>query len=148
MDRITTARCVALALTVLCIFAYVQGVSAQSMRSATGKATSKYIPPTQQPYNSMARDTTPFNCDQYRAHPHPGMVRYCQGIENMTLRNEARSQGRPAPSDSIIALPGLGTAEAKQLGYACVGGQAMRRLRNGWERVSAAAGGWQRCQGG
>ncbi|MCM5639878.1 hypothetical protein, partial [Xanthomonas hortorum] len=104
--------------------------------------------PTQQPYNSMARDTTPFNCDQYRTHPHPGMARYCQGIENMTLRNEAHRQGRPAPSDSIIALPGLGTAEAKQLGYACVGGQAMKRLRNGWEQVSAAAGGWQRCQGG
>ncbi|MEB1609626.1 hypothetical protein VDQ74_06925 [Xanthomonas campestris pv. campestris] len=148
MDRITIARRVALALTTLCVLACGQGVSAQSMRSATGKATSKYIPPARQPYNSMARDTTPFNCEQYRAHPHPGMVRYCQSIENMTLRNEAHRQGRPAPSDSIIALPGLGTAEARQLGYACVGGQAMKRLHNGWEQVSAAAGGWQRCQGG
>lgn len=148
MDRITTARRVALILAALCMLACVQGLPAQNMRSATGKATSKYIPPTRQPYNSMARDTTPFNCEQYRAHPHPGMVCYCQGIENMALRNEARSQGRPAPSDSIIALPGLGTAEAKQLGYTCVGGQAMKRLRNGWEQVSAATGGWQRCQGG
>ncbi|RJS02520.1 hypothetical protein XnspCFBP7698_16455 [Xanthomonas sp. CFBP 7698] len=96
----------------------------------------------------MARDTTPFNCEQYRAHLHPGMVHYCQSVENMMLRNEAQRQGRPAPSDSDIALPGLGTAEAKQLGYAYVGGQAMRRLRNGWEQVSAAAGGWQRCLGG
>lgn len=95
----------------------------------------------------MARDTTPFNCEQYRAHTHPEMVRYCKGIENMTLRNEARRQGRPAPSDSIIALPGLGTAETKQLGYACVGGQAMKRVRNGWEQVSAIADGSQRCQG-
>ncbi len=79
MDRIITARRVALALTTLCLLACAQGVSAQSMRSATGKANSKYIPPTRQPYNSMARDTTPFNCEQYRAHPHPGMVRYCQG---------------------------------------------------------------------
>lgn len=94
----------------------------------------------------MARETTPLNCEQYRAHPYRGMERYCQGIEDMTLRNEARSQGRPAPSDSIIALPGLGTAEAKQLGYACVGGQAMKRLRNGWGQVSAAAGRWQRCR--
>ncbi len=148
MDRITIARRVALALTALGMLACAQGAPAQSMRSATGKATSNYIPPTRQPYNAMARDTTPFNCGQYRAHPHPGMVGYCQGIENMMLRHEARSQGRPAPSDSIIALPGLGTAEAKQLGYACVGGQAMKRLGNGWEQVSAAAGGWQRCQGG
>ncbi len=148
MDRITTVRRVALILAALCMLACVQAVPAQSIRSATGKATSKYIPSTRQPYNSMARDTTPFNCEQYSAHPHPGMVRYCQDIENMTLRNESHRQGRPAPSDSIIALPGLGTAEAKQLGYACVGGQAMKRLRNGWEQVSAAAGGWQRCQSG
>ncbi|KLA51904.1 hypothetical protein XEUV683_14445, partial [Xanthomonas euvesicatoria] len=56
--------------------------------------------------------------------------------------------GITAPSDSVITLPGLGTAEAKQLGYACVGGQAMKRLRNGWEQVAAPAGGWQRCLGG
>ncbi|MCM5627526.1 hypothetical protein NEH54_22140, partial [Xanthomonas hortorum pv. pelargonii] len=74
MDRITIARHVALALTALCILACGQSVPAQSMRSATGKSASKYIPPTQQPYNSMARDTTPFNCDQYRTHPHPGMA--------------------------------------------------------------------------
>ncbi len=61
----------------------------------------------------MARDTAPFNCERYRAHPHPGMVRYCQGIENMALRNETRSQGHPAPSDCIIALPSLVKAETK-----------------------------------
>ncbi|WP_115042890.1 hypothetical protein [Xanthomonas arboricola] len=148
MDRVINAHRVVLALTTLCLLAYGQGVAAQSMRLAAGKANSKYIPPTRQPYNSMARDTTPFNCEQYRAHPHPGIVLHCQGIENMTLRNEARSQGRPASSNSIIALPGLGTEEAKRLGYACVAGQAMKRLRNGWEQMSAAAGGWQRCQGG
>ncbi|QBG94297.1 hypothetical protein EYC55_00475 [Xanthomonas oryzae] len=149
MDRITTiARCIVLGTSALCVAAYMQPAHAQGMRSATGTARNKYIAPTPQPYNSMARDTTPFNCEQYRTHPHPGMVRYCQGVENMMLRNEAQRQGRPAPSDSIVTLPGLGTAEAKQLGYACVGGQAMKRLRNGWEQVSAAAGGWQRCLGG
>ncbi len=53
----------------------------------------------------MARDTTPFNCEQYRGHPHPGMVGFCQGIENMTLQDEARRQGRPAPSSSVIQCP-------------------------------------------
>ena len=103
MDRITTARRGALTLAALCLLACAYGAAAQSMRSATGKATHTYIPPVRQPHNSMARGTTPFNCEQYRTHPHPGMVRYCQGIENMTLRNEAQRQGRPAPSDSIIA---------------------------------------------
>ncbi|MFS8396504.1 hypothetical protein EIQ02_19575 [Xanthomonas campestris pv. raphani] len=32
------------------------------------------------------------------------MARYCQGIENMTLRSEAKRQGRPAASDSITTL--------------------------------------------
>lgn len=127
---------------------YSEVIAAQTMRSAHGTEKRKYIPPPRQPFNSMARDTTPFNCDQYRGHPHPGMVTYCRGIENMTLRNEARRQGRPAPSDSIIQLPSLGSTEAKELGYACVGGQAFNKLPNGWEQLSANEGGWQRCGGG
>ncbi|MEQ7703956.1 hypothetical protein ABQF15_17100 [Xanthomonas campestris] len=79
----------------------------------------------------MARDTTPFNCEQHCVHPRLGLVCYCQGIENMT---EALRQGRPAPSDFIIALPGLGTADAKQLSYACVSKQAMKLLQvNGYD---------------
>ncbi|MEQ7536808.1 hypothetical protein [Xanthomonas campestris] len=47
---------------------------------------------------------------------------------------EALRQGRPAPSDFIIALPGLGTADAKQLSYACVSKQAMKLLQvNGYD---------------
>jgi len=93
---------------------------AQALRSAVGVPPRQTAAATPQPYNSMAKSTTPFNCLQYRDHPYPGMVAYCQSIENMSLRNEARRQGRPAPSDSIIRLPGLGTAQAKALGHACV----------------------------
>lgn len=106
MDRITTARRGALTLAALCLLACAYGAAAQSMRSATGKATYTYIPPVRQPHNSMARDTTPFNCEQYRTHPHPGMVRYCQGIENMTLRNEHNAKGAPRrriPSSRYLA---------------------------------------------
>src|SRR5690606_18605214 len=46
------------------------------------------------------------------------------------------------------ALPAMGSNEARDLGYACIGGQAMRRLANGWEQVMARGGGWQRCRGG
>lgn len=76
------------------------------------------------------------------------MVGYCQGVENMLLQDEARRAGRPAPSDSIIDLPGLGSPEAKSLGYACVGGQAFKRLSNGWAQVHSVGGDWQRCRGG
>ncbi|MGW8338279.1 hypothetical protein ACWGY7_23725 [Xanthomonas axonopodis pv. khayae] len=62
MDRITTiARCLVLATSVLCFAAYLQPAHAQGMRSATGTAKNKYIAPTQQPYNSMARDTVNSN---------------------------------------------------------------------------------------
>lgn len=102
----------------------------------------------QQPFDAMAKDTTPFNCEQYRNHPYPRMQRMCAEIESNTLDYVARTQGKPAPSSSVIELPALGTLEAKQLGYACIGGQAMRRLKNGWEQVMSRAGGWQRCTGG
>lgn len=95
-------------------------------------------------YNSTSKDTTPFNCGQYRAHPHPGMLGFCQGVESMAIQNEARRQGRPAPSQTVVKLPAMGTAAAKELGYACIGGTAMRRLANGWEQVVSGAG-WQRC---
>ncbi|ADV27462.1 putative secreted protein [Pseudoxanthomonas suwonensis 11-1] len=127
----------------------VVDVQAQTLRAQAPRG--QYKPPPsapRQPYNSMARDTTPFNCEQYRAHPHPGMVGFCEGLEHSVLKEEARRQGRPGASASVIALPAMGTTEARELGYACIGGQAMRRLANGWEQVMAREGGWQRCRGG
>lgn len=147
MERIIAAGCAAL-LVVIGMTLVPSSGRAQTVRSAMGRAQTTYIPPARQPYDAMAKDTTPFNCEHYRNHPYPGMAAYCQSMENMTLQNEARRQGRPAPSTSIIRLPGLGTPEARQLGYACVGGQAFKRLSNGWEQLSAEEGGWQRCQGG
>lgn len=103
----------------------------------------------QQPYDAMAKDTTPFNCEKMRGQsPLLDLERMCRDIEISTLTDVARRQGKPAPSSSVIALPALGTPEAKQLGYACMGGQGMRRLANGWEQVMSRAGGWQRCTGG
>ncbi|UWX04622.1 hypothetical protein H1235_08030 [Pseudoxanthomonas sp. NC8] len=131
------------ALATATLTAQGQTIKAQGPKSTPTKPA--YRPA--QPYNSAAKDTTPFNCDQYRSHPHPGMVRYCEGVEYMTLSNEARRQGRPGASRSVVSLPALGSQEASQLGYACVGG-AFKRLPNGWEQVSAAEGGWQRCKEG
>lgn len=96
------------------------------------------------PYNSAAKDTTPLNCEKYRTHPHPGMIGFCEGMETTLLQNEARRQGRPTPSRTVVKLPAMGTPAAKDLGYACIGGTAMRRLANGWEQVANGAG-WQRC---
>ncbi|MBB3804822.1 hypothetical protein FHR51_000933 [Xanthomonas arboricola] len=96
MDRITTARCLALALTMLCMLACWPGLLEQSKRSAAGKATDKYIPPAWQSYNSTPRDITPFDCEQSRTQPHREMVRYRQGIENIgaPLHRIPSSHGR------------------------------------------------------
>lgn len=135
----------ALALSLLAAAcAQAQTVRAQGPRG-------EYRPPAyvpRQPPNVMARDTTPMNCEQFRSHPHPRMVAFCEGIERSLVQMDARLQGRPAPSGSVIELPPLGSPEARQLGYACVGGQAMRRLEDGWEQVMARDRGWQRCRGG
>lgn len=44
------------------------------------------------------------------------------------------------------ALPALGSAEAKRTGTVCIGGQAFRRLANGWEQLASPSGGWLRCR--
>ncbi|WP_083487560.1 hypothetical protein [Pseudoxanthomonas dokdonensis] len=123
--------------------------SAQTVHSY--RPPQKYKAPPQrplQPYNAMAKDTTPFNCEQYRLHPHPGMQPFCENTESRTLQDEARRQGRPGPSSDVIDLPAMGSAAAIRTGLACIGGQAMRKLANGWEQVSSPNGGWQRCRGG
>lgn len=134
--------------TVILLLAFVPFVQAQTVRSYTPPSQSKPVHKPRQPHDSMARGTTPFNCQQYRNHPHPGMHGFCEGTEYMVIQQEAKRQGRPVASERVINLPALGTAEAKELGSACVGGQAFRKLPNGWEQVMAPAGGWQRCRGG
>lgn len=122
--------------------------SQAQLQSATGPKP-KPLPPAEKPaYNSMSKSTTPFNCQElaWPNHPHPGMKAYCERLEARTLSDEARRAGRPAPSDSVVTLPSLGSDAAKRSGFACIGGQAFRKLPNGWEQVSAPAGGWQRCR--
>ncbi|WP_313178433.1 hypothetical protein [Stenotrophomonas sp.] len=122
--------------------------AAQQMRAATGPAR-KPLPAAPAPaHNSMAKSTTPFNCAQHAwpKHPHPGAKAYCDGVEANTLQNEARQAGRPGPSTEVSALPALGSAEAKRTGTACIGGQAFKRLANGWEQVASPSGGWLRCR--
>ncbi len=120
----------------------------QQIRAATGPAPKATPAPPEPAHNSMANGTTPFNCDQYRwpNHPHPGMKSFCERAESRTLINEARRAGRPGPSVDVISLPALGSEAARRSGMSCVGGQAMRKLPNGWEQVSSSSGGWQRCR--
>ena len=130
-------------------FIIAQNGMAQSMRGAVGRASSRPVATTPKPaFNSMSKTTTPFECEQYRTHPHPGMKGFCEGMEASTLQGEARRAGRPGPSTEVVVLPALGSAAAKAQGMACINGQAMRRLSNGWEQVASAAGGWQRCREG
>jgi len=115
-------------------------------RMATGGGLSRVPAPKPAAYDPLSRSTTPLNCQQYRGQKYPVDVQaYCQSIENSYIQGEARRVGRPSPSSSIVELPSLGSSEAKSSGYACVGGIAVRHLSNGWEQVSAADGGWQRC---
>ncbi len=99
-------------------------------------------------YNSMPKSATPFNCQElaWPNHPHPGMKAYCEQVEARTLSSEAQRAGRPSPSSSVIGLPPLGSGASKRSGTACIGGQAFRKLPNGWEQIHAPAGGWQRCR--
>lgn len=122
--------------------------SAQQIHSARGPAPKPIPAAPKAGYNSMAKTATPFNCEQYRwpNHPHPGMKPLCDRLEANALQQESRQAGRPSPAAEVVALPAMGTDAAKRSGMACIGGQAMRRLANGWEQVMSRSGGWLRCQ--
>ncbi len=126
----------------------VSSTAAAQMHTATGPSPKPAPVVPKAAYNSMSKTTTPFNCEQYRSpnHPDPRVKLYCDQLEASTLQGEARRAGRPGPSDDVMKLPALGSDAAAKSGRACVSGQAMRKLANGWEQVSSPAGGWQRCR--
>lgn len=133
-------------IAVLLVLAIAVPSLAQT-RAAQGKGAPRVGPAPKAHYNSTSKDTTPFQCETLRNHPYPAMQSLCSQIESDHIRSEARRAGRPGPSSSVIALPSLGSAEGKRLGIVCIGGQAMRKIVNGWEQVWGRDG-WQRCTGG
>jgi len=129
------------------LLAFAPAAAAQ-LQSAVGPRPKPLAPVPRAAHNSMSKSTTPFNCQElaWPNHPHPGMKAYCEQLEARTLSDEARRAGRPGPSDSVVGLPALGTEASRRSGFACIGGQAFRKISNGWEQVSSPAGGWQRCR--
>lgn len=131
----------------LLLFSLAWSSQAQ-LHSATGPRTKPLPTAPKAAYNSMSKSTTPFNCQElaWPNHPHPSMKAYCERVEASTLSAEAQRAGRPGPSDNVINLPPLGSDASKRSGTACIGGQAFRKLPNGWEQIHAHGGGWQRCR--
>jgi hypothetical protein len=133
-------------IAVLILVAVMAPCFAQT-RAAQGKGAPRVGPAPKAHFNSTAKDTTPFQCETLRNHPYPAMQSLCNQIESDHIQSEARRAGRPGPSSSVIDLPPLGSADGKRLGVVCIGGQAMRKIPNGWEQVWSRDG-WQRCRGG
>lgn len=125
----------------LALLVMAQPLKAQQIRSPAGPPpVPKHGPATPKAYNP---GTEPLKCQE---HAHPGVRAYCAEIERWYIQSEARRQGLPTPSSEMIHLPAYGTSESKQLGAACMGGTAMRRLSNGWEQLRNAKGEWLRCR--
>ena len=49
---------------------------------------------------------------------------------------------------ALLFLSGFALFDIRCNGFACIGGQAFRKIPSGWEQVYAQGGGWQRCTGG
>lgn len=133
---------------ILCVLLAIAFPAVAEIHTATGPKPKPLAPAPKAHHNSMAKSTTPFNCEDYRwpNHPDPRVKGFCDRVEASTLQNEARRAGRPGPSSDVVPLPSLGSEGARRSGLACVGGQAMRKLPNGWAQVSSQSGGWQRCR--
>lgn len=126
---------------VLALLASATPLHAQQIRSASGpQPLPTYTPASPKASNLGAE---PLKCQQ---HIDPRIRLYCADIERSLIQGEARRQGIPTPSSEIVRMPAYGSAEAKQLGAACMGGTAMRRLSNGWEQLRNAKGEWLRCR--
>lgn len=79
----------------------------------------------------LASDMTPLSCDRVAFFQRET----CRMLEAKLVQDLPRIYGRPTPSTEVVRLPAHGTPEAKNLGYACLGGTAVRRLPNGWEQL-------------
>ncbi len=114
---------------------------AQQIHTGAGpQPTPRYEPKRAQRYIPGA---TPLDCKQ---HLDPRIRLFCNDMERSIVQGTAKRQGMPVPSSEVVALPAMGTADAKALGAACVGGAAMRRLSNGWEQLRNSQGHWVRCR--
>jgi len=126
---------------VLAVLLLAVQLPAQQIRSATGpQPLPKRVALAPKASNLGAE---PLNCQQ---HSDPRIRLYCADVERSLIQGEARRQGIPTPSSEIVRLPAYGSAQAKQLGAACMGGTAMRRLSKGWEQLQNAKGEWLRCR--
>lgn len=126
---------------VLALLASATPLYAQQIRSATGpQSLPRYTPASARASNLGAE---PLKCQQ---HVDSRIRLYCAEIERSLVQGEARRQGIPTPSSDIVRMPAYGSAEAKELGAACMGGTAMRRLSNDWEQLRNAKGEWLRCR--
>jgi len=117
--------------------------AAQQVRTATGPQ------PVANQYQARripALGAEPLQCEQHKQVPHIHL--YCRDLERVVLQGNARQFGAPQPSASITTAPTMGSAEAKRLGVACIGGSVMRRLTNGWEQMRDRQNRWLRCREG
>lgn len=110
-------------------------VAGQGIKTASGpQSAPRYVQKVKQAYNPGA---TPLKCDQ---HADPRYRLLCNDIERAHVQAMAKRQGLPVPSADVISLPLMGSAGARALGAATIGGTAMRRLPNGWEQLRDAQG--------
>lgn len=128
---------------VVALLLLVAPLHAQQLRSATGpQRLPRHTTPGPKASNLGAE---PLKCQQ---HVDPRIRLYCTDVERSLIQSEARRQGIPTPSSEIVRMPAYGSADAKKLGAACMGGTAMRRLINGWEQLRNSNGEWLRCREG
>ena len=89
-----------------------------------------------------AADSTPLNCREHTIRTRD----ICNELEASMLQQNARHRGRPVPTRAVIRLPAHGTVKAKEWGFECMSGAAMRRLPNGWEQLRTRDHQHMRCE--
>ncbi|WP_226427863.1 hypothetical protein ACCQ14_10315 [Xanthomonas sp. NCPPB 2865] len=78
--------------------------------------------------------------------PRPWVHSYCEAVDFSIQDSMSHSMGRPRPSETILDIPALGTAEAKAAGVSCSEGRVIRRVGNGWEQALDYRRNYLRCR--
>lgn len=85
------------------------------------------------------------DCKAFEADPRPWVHDYCAQVDFSLQDMQSRLYGYPRPSPVVLAIPALGTDEAKAAGVYCADSRVLRKAGNAWIQAVDSQRRYLRC---
>lgn len=85
------------------------------------------------------------DCKALGADPRVWVREYCAQVDFGIQDLQSRLYGYPRPSPVVLAIPALGTAEAKAAGVYCADNRVLRKEGNAWVQAVDSQRRYLRC---